>query len=617
MPKKFFITPTLTTVLGLFVLVTAGAVFLVQALTSQEVVRQLGGELVDVGMEALETAFIEQLYAVTEAAEYTALALEKGSVRQDDAQAMKAYLFGALAPMEHVSFVLAASPSGRSILVNRGDADGTLSAQTIDIPADDALVKPLFDRAGTETAPFWSDPLYIPDREHTYMVYVKPRHENGAYAGSVMVGMSLYRMSEVTWNVSDDELTVFLMRENSTDIVAHPDLEEKFDDLGTHQTLIGVEQVPDPFLAGFHDLQQIDNGLYDISDRDRLFAGYDDFGDKRFLIIEDYNENFFGLPVRIGVHFPADYLDHPIQALIGAAIIGAGLLLASLAGAGILAQRIARPIQRASAASTHVANLSLGNVAPLPPSSIRELDDLASGFNAMVGGLKAFNRYLPKTLVMKLLSEGRSDAPPEERIVAVLFTDIAGFTSTSEGMTAGETASFVNHHLSLLGAEIRKQNGTIDKYIGDSVMAFWGAPETLDNPAEPAARAALGMAAAIHQDNEKRRAAGQDPVRVRIGLHIGPLVVGDIGAPERVNYTVIGDTVNVASRLESLGKEIDDTAETIIIVSSDIADKLPDDVARVSIGPRKVKGKDVPVEAFRLSSGHEARDEAAKAGKHP
>jgi class 3 adenylate cyclase len=131
-------------------------------------------------------------------------------------------------------------------------------------------------------------------------------------------------------------------------------------------------------------------------------------------------------------------------------------------------------------------------------------------------------------------------------------------------------------------------------------MAFWGAPDRLENPAEHAARAALGMAAAIHADNQERKSHGKQPVRIRIGIHLGPLVVGDIGAPGRVNYTVIGDTVNAASRLESLGKEIDPDAEVMILASEEIASNLSSDIRQERIGPQMVKGRVEPLQVVRL-----------------
>jgi class 3 adenylate cyclase len=551
-------------------------------------------------MEAAETAFIEQLHAITETAEFTRLTFERKELPFEDTDLILAYLHGALAPMEQVSFLVLVDDKGEGVDIDRGDADGSWLGGEMRLADDIPELVPLTERAAKETGPFWSEALYMPNREHTYYIFVRPLYEGKTYRGSLLIGMSLDRVSEITWHVSTEDITVFLMREDTHEIIAHPDLHKKFDDLSEESPLLHVRQIPDTFLSEFEKMPRLDNEAFDISGNLDLHAGLDDSGIKRFVILEQKNDNLRGLPVRIGVHFPAEFLDQPLKQLFTAALVGGGLLLLSLLGAMLLAKRIARPVQRASIAAKEVAGLNLAAVEPLPSSVIRELDDLSRGFNAMVGGLTAFNRYVPTTLVQKLLREGRAEAPPEEREVAVLFTDIAGFTSASEGMSATETAAFVNHHLSLLGSEITRQGGTIDKYIGDSVMAFWGAPARLDNPAEPAARAALGMARAIRADNEDRASRGEPPVRIRIGLHLGPLVVGDIGAPERVNYTVIGDTVNVASRLESFGKEIDGSAEVIILASGEVARNLGSDIGREAIGVHRVKGKMEELEVVRL-----------------
>ncbi|PVB61024.1 adenylate/guanylate cyclase domain-containing protein [Labrenzia sp. 011] len=598
--KKLFITPTLATVIGSFVLMTAMAILIIQAVTSEQIIRQLGGEIVDLGMDSAETAFVEQLHAVTETADYTRLAWQQKQLAFDAPQLMESFLYGALAPTEQVSFLALVDETGKGVDVDRGDADGTLLGGDIDLAADIPILLPLTEQAAGTPEPFWSDALFIPERQHTYFVYVQPLYEGQAYRGSLLIGMSLDRMSEIAWYISTDDISVFLMKQGSNEIIAHEDLHERFDELSAQTPLLHVSRMPDAFLATFEDMEKLDNREFEIAADLDLLHGYDENGERRFVVIEQKTAKLMGLPARIGVHFPASYLDQPLKDLMVAIIAGAGLLLLSLIGAALLARRIARPVQRASTAATHVANLNLEAVEPLPGSVIRELDDLSGGINSMVAGLKAFSRYVPRTLVQKLLREGRADAPPEVREVAVLFTDIAGFTSASEGMSATQTADFVNHHLSLLGAEITRQGGTIDKYIGDSVMAFWGAPEQLDNPAEPAARAALGMAKAIHADNLARIARGEAPVRIRIGLHVGPLVVGDIGAPERVNYTVIGDTVNAASRLESLGKEIDDTAEVIILASEEITRRLGPEFPLQPIGPQSVKGKAEPLHVVRL-----------------
>jgi class 3 adenylate cyclase len=140
---------------------------------------------------------------------------------------------------------------------------------------------------------------------------------------------------------------------------------------------------------------------------------------------------------------------------------------------------------------------------------------------------------------------------PEARELTVMFTDIAGFTAMSETRPAPEVADFLNEHFALLGACVEAEGGTVDKFIGDALMAFWGAPETQTDTAPRACRAALAIARAVDADNARRTAAGRPAIRIRIGLHSGPVVVGNVGWPGRINYTIVGDTVNTCQRLEA------------------------------------------------------------------
>ena len=598
--RRIHITPTLTTVIGAFVFVTAALVLVVQASTSEKIVRKLGGELINVGMGSLERAFVAQIDAIEEAAKFTAAALATGSILPDRPQEVAEYLFGTLAAMEHVSFVIVTDADGNFVQIERGDDDAILTPKFV--PASDYThhLSGLISKSLETKNAFWTEPIFFSERQHTYVARVLPVQSGGDNDGLVIIAMSMHRMSEITHDISNDIVTVFLMEPGSSDLIAHPKLSDVFDKLAPHKPLVDVEHVPDEFLANLSSTEILDPEDYGISEDHELRFGYDEHGHKRFVILETGAHAPDGLPVAIGAHFPAEILDQPLDQLYDAILIGVILLGLSLIGAGFLSHRIGKPIRHAAQGARAVAKLELDSVPELESSTVKELDDLSTGFNSMVSGLRAFRRYVPKTLVLKLLSEGRAEAPPEEREVAVLFTDIAGFTATSEGMSASETAEFVNEHLTLVGASIRKHGGTIDKYIGDSLMAFWGAPEKLISPAHSAALAALDIAANVHKDNLRRKAEGLPPVRIRVGAHSGPLVVGDIGAPERVNYTVIGDTVNVAARLESLGKEIDRDAEVIVLVSGEVANTLENGAAREVIGPQKVKGRDEAVEVVRL-----------------
>lgn len=601
LPKRFRITPTLTSVIGAFVLVTAALVLLVQAYTSQKVVRHLGGELVDTGMRSLEGAFNDKLESVVAMGHFTALAFNSGAISPQDPDGIADYLYGSLAAMPHVSFAAVSDTDGNTVQVDRAEADNVFVPNFIRNAKDDPTLGPLLEKAAGETEPFWTKAKYLPERGHSYIGHITPVRIDGKFAGIVIAAMSLHRISDITRDISSDMITVFLMEPGTDNVFAHPALTSENDQATVTSPLVDVAHVPDEFLSNLPSAELVEGGTDGKNRGHELRVGYDAHGNRRFILLDKGAPGLKGFPVRLGAHFPAEVLEQPLHQLSDAALIGVALLGVSLIGAGFLSHHIGSPIRRAAKGARAVARLDLDAVPELPHSMVRELDDLSTGFNTMVSGLSAFMRYMPKTLVTKLIREGRADSPPEERNLTVLFTDIVGFTSLSESMSAPQIAAFVNQHLTLIGSVIEAHGGTIDKYVGDSVMAFWGAPERIGNPAEPAARAALDIAGVIHADNLARKEQGLPPVHIRIGLHGGPLVVGDIGAPSRVNYTVIGDTVNVASRLESLGHEVDPNAEVIILASKDIGDSLPQDISYTPLGEQKVKGKDKPVEVIRLT----------------
>ncbi len=597
--KHIRLTPTLTTVIGAFVLITAALVLAVQAFTSERVARSMAAELITIGMEALQNEFASRLNAVEEQAAYTARAVVNGGVLLENPQELATFAYGAMAATPQVSLLAIVPAEGRAVKVERGAGDGIFVPRTIPVTKLPEFTE-LVEKAKESEHGFWTPVSYVAAHGHSFVTYVVPIREDAAYLGLVVVGVSLERLSEVTERISTETLTVFLLYDEDQ-ILAHPDMGDVQHTLSPVNPSIDLHESPDEFL-GRHLEHEIIAAADLLPDNLQLKFGHDKDENPRFIVIQDSGEKFGVLPVHIGAHFPGELLLQSFEELTNAIVIGLVLLGASLVGAGLLAHYIARPVRRAAKGARAVARLDLAAVPTLPHSVVRELDDLATGYNAMVGGLSAFMRYLPRTLVGKLIREGRAGSPPEERELAVLFTDIAGFTSLSENMSTAEIARFVNEHLTLIGAVVDEHGGTIDKYVGDSVMAFWGAPETMDAPAIPAAKAALDIAKAIKADNIRRRDLGQPPVRIRIGLHIGPLVVGDIGAPGRVNYTVIGDTVNVASRLESLGREIGPDAEVIALASAEVGEQVTTTVPFESLGAYKVKGKDAPVEVIRLKT---------------
>ena len=208
-----------------------------------------------------------------------------------------------------------------------------------------------------------------------------------------------------------------------------------------------------------------------------------------------------------------------------------------------------------------------------------------------------FKRYVAPEIVNELLKEGSKalELGGEEREIAVLFVDVRGFTAISEKLKPTEVVEILNSYLTLIADCILRSGGTLDKFIGDAAMAFWGAPVKQEDYVLRAARAAMDMVAGAGElSRELERRFGQT-VSFGIGIHMGKAVVGNVGSAKRMDYTAIGDTVNTASRLEA------NAPRETVYISREVADALGDLIEKERLPELlKVKNKEKGLEVFKL-----------------
>ncbi len=321
-------------------------------------------------------------------------------------------------------------------------------------------------------------------------------------------------------------------------------------------------------------------------------------GEAHIFLYREMTE-FGDTPLLVGIYAgPDDGLGVEFNRLAWSGLAAIAVIVLCVLGAVILGRRVSAPIRQLAAGSQAVAELDLENVPRLRPSRLRELDDAAAAFNRMTAGLRWFGTYVPRDLVDRLIER---DAPfeSEEKTVTVMFTDIAGFATLSEHMPAAETAELLNTHFTILAHCIEEEGGTVDKYIGDSVMAFWE-PEDDGPGVDRALRAAAAIRAGVAAENARRTERGERAVDVRIGIHTGSAIVGNIGAPGRMNYTLVGDTVNVAARLEQFCKDYAGRGGSTILVSGETAALSSRHDALTALGRRAVRGRDGEIEVFSL-----------------
>jgi len=210
--------------------------------------------------------------------------------------------------------------------------------------------------------------------------------------------------------------------------------------------------------------------------------------------------------------------------------------------------------------------------------------------------MEAFGKYVSHEIRDQII-EGRIPLDGENKDVTVLFADLRDFTTLAESKTPKEVVKIINGYFSEMAEAIRENHGLVLQFIGDEIEAVFGAPLTLEEHPTHAVRAAIAMRERLVSVNEKLQQKGYDPLGHGIGLHTGNVVAANIGSDDRLSYALVGDTVNVASRIQGLNKEYG----TDILVSATTVERLADKMNFKKLPATKVKGKMKPVEIFKLN----------------
>ena len=268
----------------------------------------------------------------------------------------------------------------------------------------------------------------------------------------------------------------------------------------------------------------------------------------------------------------------------------------------LLARRISKPIELLSKDVLKVRNFDLDSDSGVV-THIHEIQTMDNAIKAMKTSLKAFRLYLPSVLVKQLIESGEDIAiGGKERELTVFFSDIKDSASIAENIPPEDLMLQLSEYFEAMTTVIEKEKGTVDKFIGDAVMAFWGAPLSNDNHTADACLAALQCQRVINKLNTQWEKEGKEQFHTRIGIHTASVIVGNMGSKQRMNYTVLGDGVNLASRLEGVNK----IYKTAIIISESTYSRVKNLFECRILDQIAVKGKNEAVKIYELLIEHDS-----------
>ena len=587
------VTLVLAASMALLVLLSVVLVITIQASASQRNTFQLLREVTALVVEYMDRSLRTHLDPAEAQAAFVARQIESGAFDLEDRERLHDLLTGAVAGTPQIAALLTWDRELRRFGVWR-EPDGSTGILQGD-QSDDPLIRAAAEDMEAREGPVWGELVF---REGASRINLRqPLRRGGETVGFLVAAIAVQDLSALAASLSSVlDGTAFVLQ-GRDGVLAHPNLTSNHPEQSTESPLVRLDRVGDLVLAEIWNAEPVEGLNTEGLDASILRI---ELADQEYAYVYREIAGYGPEPWYIGAWFQLA-ADNVVDRLVRSIEWSLLLLVLAVASAFLLGRLIARPIRRVAEGTARIGHLDLAHVDTLGPSRLLELDNQAQAFNAMLASLRSFETYVPRRLVTRLIQAGGEDAViSEERELTILFTDIADFTRLSEQVPAAEVADFLNQHFALLGSCVEAEDGTVDKFIGDALMAFWGAPDPQPDTAVRACRAALAMAAAVKADNAKRRAEGKPPVKVRIGIHTGPVVVGNIGWPGRINYTIVGDTVNSSQRLEALGKDMGQGEDITILVSGATAQRLDDSFTLDFAGRFEVRGKSITLEVYRL-----------------
>ena len=571
-------------------------------------------------VDALERRIEAQLQPVEQQARWVVDQIERGNVRLDDPRALDTFILGALSATPHTTGMAVVDARAR---VRRWER---LSTRPIveDWSHRPDVVEWLASGA-SQQAPSWQAPFWTPVLETTIVLHNVPFRIDGEFAGMFTQAVSVSDLSRYLASVRTQTGIIPFILYDREHVLAHPLLIHWTPDAsGADQPLAALGAIGDAVLERIRTPD--DPELYLLGDMAGVSASGVTVGGDYYVFLHRDVHRYGPAPWTIGAYvntgtsdvlewlagivraaLRGDYANvaagdgDELERVIAAAFAGLAVLVVSVVLAAWLGVRVSRPVRALAAAARSIETERFGRVRTLPPSRVAEFDDANRSFNRMAAGLKeralireTLGRFVPADVAKTLLTEGGELAPVQSE-ATVLFSDLEGFTALTETLGAGGIVELLNEYFEVMVEILERHHGVVTQFQGDAILATFNVPVPDPDHAANALRAALEMQSAV-----RRREFAGHRVGSRIGINTGRLVAGAVGAKGRLSYTVHGDAVNLAARLEALNKELG----TRILVSGATAARV-EGFDLESKGEVDVRGQSGRVAVYGLADAGE------------
>lgn len=427
----------------------------------------------------------------------------------------------------------------------------------------------------------------------------------GSVPGVIAVDIALSQFSLPLESLATETDQQMFMFTGDGRLFANKDFAAVFDDRASDDaavTLRPVESLSHPAAAAVVDTYRAENGPFStrrlVADGAPYMASV-----TRLVIAGGQTDGLF-----FAFALPESTVTGAFISIArDAVLISLGIIALSIPLIVVLARRLARPLASLAEATDRITQLDL-TTPVAQPTRIREIASLGESLDRMKSALGQMSKYVPKSLVQDLIESGHSaDVGGERRELSYLFTDVRDFTPMAESTPAEELMAQMSQYFDGLVAEILARQGTVDKHVGDAIFAYWNAARRQEDHVELACLAALGCRATSNRLNAAWEAEGRRPWYTRFAVHFGEAVVGNVGSIDRIDYTAVGNSVNVASRIKGLNKFYG----TQLLVSGDVVARVKDKFLVRYLDTVSPKGAAAPLKIYELIGTAEAGPVAA------